>query len=493
MKTNQNMNHHHRRRRISSSNSHHHQSTNSILKKASFSKFPEQSKKYGLLRFKQQQQPKLIIKTNKTKQKILSSSIKILQAPPRSNKRERFQLRLPAVSDSSSVLFRNTEWFRTLNETTPTSFQTNLNITTKQKSSSCKGIITETFSSQSLQQLSRELQAFAAYVRLRPMEHDARQFFIQTMSELAFSTFGQEKNKQQYNTSETTNSIHLQVFGSYATPLICPYCSDVDMALWGVVDTPNIHTTNFHNLDQQYNHDNDGNANEQETTDSSKAVIFVLDHEGEGVAQEITPQVQSPTKPSTQVVNLSTSYSDSEADSADKLDTLYRKQTFLPTKPCSNTVKQNSHVYVPAENDDDDDDSLLELKQPPTKRQKLSYASDDNNSNHGNTMHSHDEQNTTNLEVSIQNIPFYNNTMKAPSAIGPVGKTRTLVLRALQSLKQGMHRHRIFSNIEIRRHAKVPIVNMESRLGFEGDIAIGGHNGTDTSHFAKALVERYQR
>lgn len=39
--------------------------------------------------------------------------------------------------------------------------------------------------------------------------------------------------------------------------------------------------------------------------------------------------------------------------------------------------------------------------------------------------------------------------------------------------------------------SRVPIVKMTTAWGFEGDLAIGGHNGTDTSAFASQQASRY--
>jgi len=36
-------------------------------------------------------------------------------------------------------------------------------------------------------------------------------------------------------------------------------------------------------------------------------------------------------------------------------------------------------------------------------------------------------------------------------------------------------------------------VKFQTKFGFEGDIAVGGHNGTDTSQFAMSQVERFKR
>jgi hypothetical protein len=47
--------------------------------------------------------------------------------------------------------------------------------------------------------------------------------------------------------------------------------------------------------------------------------------------------------------------------------------------------------------------------------------------------------------------------------------------------------------IECRTKARVPIINRSARMGFEGDIAIGGHNGVDTSMYAKSQAKGFRR
>lgn len=38
----------------------------------------------------------------------------------------------------------------------------------------------------------------------------------------------------------------------------------------------------------------------------------------------------------------------------------------------------------------------------------------------------------------------------------------------------------------------VPIINFQSHFGFEADIAMGGHNGTDTSSYASRQVSKFK-
>jgi hypothetical protein len=41
--------------------------------------------------------------------------------------------------------------------------------------------------------------------------------------------------------------------------------------------------------------------------------------------------------------------------------------------------------------------------------------------------------------------------------------------------------------------SRVPIIKMRTSFGFETDIAVGGHNGCDTSYFASRQSKRFVR
>ena len=79
------------------------------------------------------------------------------------------------------------------------------------------------------------------------------------------------------------------------------------------------------------------------------------------------------------------------------------------------------------------------------------------------------------------------------ASVGPQGHTRVKVVKALRSLGNILRRRVFTSSIQVISRARVPIVKFETHLGFEGDIAMGGHNGTDTSKFAQSCVDRYKR
>ena len=78
-------------------------------------------------------------------------------------------------------------------------------------------------------------------------------------------------------------------------------------------------------------------------------------------------------------------------------------------------------------------------------------------------------------------------------SFGPTGKARTHVVSALLSLTRQLKRSSHVHTIECRSKARVPIINCSTRTGFEGDIAIGGHNGVDTSMYALSQVQRFSR
>ncbi|KAL7545244.1 hypothetical protein ACHAWF_008597 [Thalassiosira exigua] len=83
--------------------------------------------------------------------------------------------------------------------------------------------------------------------------------------------------------------------------------------------------------------------------------------------------------------------------------------------------------------------------------------------------------------------------MRAKPSFGPTGKIRTYVLSALRSLTRQLRRSSFTHTIECRSKARVPIINCGTRTGFEGDIAVGGHNGVDTSTYADSQVKRFRR
>jgi len=92
------------------------------------------------------------------------------------------------------------------------------------------------------------------------------------------------------------------------------------------------------------------------------------------------------------------------------------------------------------------------------------------------------------LEVSF--VIEANNNHEGKKKIGPSGRTRTLVINSLYKLTRPLRQHA--KQMNVRRKARVPIINFVTHFGFECDIAIGGHNGTDTSSYASNQMARFK-
>ena len=100
------------------------------------------------------------------------------------------------------------------------------------------------------------------------------------------------------------------------------------------------------------------------------------------------------------------------------------------------------------------------------------------------------------LEINVNANPIDHGAVarnKKKAVIGPQGKTRKLVIKALKMLSGKIHKSTYARSVETRTNARVPIVCVSTCLGFDGDIAVGGHNGTDTSHYMRKQVERYEK
>jgi len=99
---------------------------------------------------------------------------------------------------------------------------------------------------------------------------------------------------------------------------------------------------------------------------------------------------------------------------------------------------------------------------------------------------------STNTPITITTPTNNNNNHTTPQIFGPTGKLKKLVVKALYPIGRLLTRAKFTTSMEVRRHAKVPIINVQTMLGVEIDIGIGGHNGVDTSAYARRLVKLYK-
>ena len=110
----------------------------------------------------------------------------------------------------------------------------------------------------------------------------------------------------------------------------------------------------------------------------------------------------------------------------------------------------------------------------------VSLSSDDDNEDEDDGIH-----------ISIVNNP--EPTTPKLASFGPQGAVRVKVVNALGALGNVLRKRRFTQSVQVIRKARVPIVKFETKMGFEGDVAMAGHNGMDTSQFAKAQVAKFKR
>jgi hypothetical protein len=154
--------------------------------------------------------------------------------------------------------------------------------------------------------------------------------------------------------------------------------------------------------------------------------------------------------------------SDSEDDTADKLASLHARKP----SPNKDVVRQ----------------------QPDSEQAVISLSSDDEE-DEDNDEEEDDLEDDDDMHVSfVANPP-----PSVTKSMGPSGAVRAEVINVLSNLGSILRKRHFTQSIQVIRKARVPIVTFQTKMGFEGDVAVGGHSGTDTSQFAMTQVERFQR
>jgi hypothetical protein len=184
---------------------------------------------------------------------------------------------------------------------------------------------------------------------------------------------------------------------------------------------------------------------------------------------------------------------DDSADEADKLESFYSRQT---TNENNKSQIQSPHkaaehptffAAAAAAAEEEDVISVGDSSEYSEDAEEIRSME--------NGLNQKQKQET--LELSITSNEASNSADASKPVIkpvfGPTGKTRVRVISVLQGLTGHLRRSSFTNTVECRSRARVPIVNCNTRTGFEGDIAIGGHNGVDTSTYAKRQVNRFQR
>mmetsp|Transcript_15607 Transcript_15607/g.39261 ORF Transcript_15607/g.39261 Transcript_15607/m.39261 type:complete len:828 (+) Transcript_15607:139-2622(+) len=440
-----------------------------------------------------------------------------------------------------------------------------------------------------------ELEQFATYVRLTKPEIKAREYLIQQIQKSCKNLFGVEDSD-------------IQVFGSFAALSVCIFESDIDLAIWGVVE-PDItdddtfakpepakrKSATLNNNDVQQSRANqkkqervlkwkaliDNATSIVEESDKSQdkkdklpakadesdeTPLFVLDRIGDVSSLDLNDRS----------IDLTNENNDEEEEDDDDDD---RKPAALPIGRDPNTGKRiakifddvicygtiqemwhkkkqkrwrvlfdddvledwnaseleigkklysnNPEVVVLDDDDEESGDSPSESDDSHTSdsadklenfwsRKRPRETSNDSGSGEdsgdeeevvefndipkgrprGQSLVSLSSDTTCSVEANLDDsemeVSFIvGETKPAASAkVGPTGATRTKVIKALYRLTKKISQ--FATNVHVRRHARVPIINMVTRFGFECDIALGGHNGTDTSSYASTQLARFK-
>lgn len=186
--------------------------------------------------------------------------------PLRTFTRPKFQLRLPPNECNQHVIdmpwssnYNSNPNHRQQQQQQPAKSHTDQKKASSKSTPSTNLRIMESlrFDEHVLSNLDQELNDFSLYIGLTPHERDAREHVIQYVTDAAGSLFGctipktklkplPKRKRPKSERQEQDNGVTVQVFGSYATPQVCTFASDVDLALWGVVPPSHSSSTEQH-------------------------------------------------------------------------------------------------------------------------------------------------------------------------------------------------------------------------------------------------------
>jgi len=407
--------------------------------------------------------------------------------------------------------------------------------------------------------LNSELESFSDYVRLSRHEIKAREHLIDKIKRCCKNLFGVEESQ-------------CQVFGSFAAQAVCIFESDIDLAIWGVVEPDDDEEEDNDDQDLTMERSaertgpvvdadpNDKNRKKQERVLKWKALIDNATNNGENdekLAERLSANPITETKTESDSIEPSLFVIDrtgdksitlSDANGDCPLDDITLKSRSIDgvRKDCSNIEScdddnsvddniasncdsENESVNddsadklenfwsrqrdgIPAANDGIDRQNLLASSGPGNRdeRNDSDYCNDDTENEEetifndgdfkrrprGQSLVSLSSSTTCSVEAKLDEsemeVSFVveGNKRTAREKLGPSGRTRTLVVRSLFKLTRPL---RSFSSqIHVRSKARVPIINMLTNFGFECDIALGGHNGADTSSYASTQLSRFK-
>jgi len=419
--------------------------------------------------------------------------------------------------------------------------------------------------------LQCELQTFTKYIRLTPHEIAARNSVVEFITKLSHSLWHKD--------------VIVQQFGSYATLDVCTFQSDIDLALWNVVDTEdeNVWKEDGTGRKEEYifgeksgtvlsqssllrtmqkiksqsdaskktirqnerkeewkkvleevdlanstsaHNGNDGDQNNQNGAKFSNDddVLFVIDRKGEKVSDgEDVPNTRTSdsepafddaidfvidregakkqldkedddgsdkghdAKPAAKsnadgdLIVIDDSSDDD--DDVDKMDSFHRRSHAAELGVSEFSSLRDSSVIDLCSSDDEVARGLKASYQDQLSSDSASYPSDDDD----------DDANDSGFDLNISSQTDFGSSDAGikRKTIGPTGKVRTKVVKALSLLGKRLWKSSFAQNIQVRKNARVPIICATTRFGFDSDVALGGHNGVDTSQYVRKVVEKH--
>ena len=171
----------------------------------------------------------------------------------------------------------------------------------------------------------------------------------------------------------------------------------------------------------------------------------------------------------------------------------------VKTETKENVASSEKHdVYTIEDDSDSDDDTADALENmesrtvhPPAKRRRLVKESLENTDDGDGVGDDAAFQEEVDPAIRVHTTK----TKSSRSARKESNMSKSVIVKTLRQLSKCLRKSALIQphSLEVRANAKVPIVNMRTQFGFEADVGIGGHNGSDTSHFAREQVKRFGR
>lgn len=356
--------------------------------------------------------------------------------------------------------------------------------------------------------------------------------------------------------TQTQPEIQVKTFGSFASLDVCTYKSDVDMAIWGFVNCEtqennnngkNTPSTKTLPVSKDFSKESKSSAATEEAVREKEIIILGNDENDEdkrnvdsnsddevqilevkdlsvkkeeGAALKIDDKNNEDGKKAATRIEIV----DDEKDDEEELFISLPEVTATKDTPTTDKDEEKK-------GDVDDDDSSYDSERGYLRFLKSmkteNCPENDNNDNLSDDYDEEENDSLNNFEVSCTNENVSNNNnnnvpeiessivIKSPSPTfitqilkkytNSTGtavkdeKIKKIIKNTLYKLERKLTNpygsrsyNYLIKEVEVRARARVPICNVTTHCGVEGDIAIGGHNGMDTSFYASFWILQHK-